>query len=360
MQRGGASTASHEGDIGFMTSHPHDTSAPGAMPAGGAPTIPNRLLGVGDIVSGSFRTVFAAPRIFLGLPLLVAIGLAVPGVVLFSLALASGLASDRASVLVGLIGVAVVVFGFAAAYVLLRMTGALVVGAYRIALGERPSMGQVWRDGAGVVWRMIVLALIFIASYLAIIIAIVVIVVLLSSDLAGNAGNVGSVIFILGLIPAFYWITVRLVFIFPVLAIERTSPVASIGRSLALTKGSWWMTFGRILMLGLLTVPVLMLLSALTAPLELADSTSGDASARAAWGVGAAVAAILSAVLNVVFQVYSFTYVTLMYIDARRREQAPAVGGPPQDRPVGPGSSYPYGAPGPSGIQPYPGPRPMP
>ena len=31
MQRGGASTASHEGDIGFMTSHPHDTSAPGAI-----------------------------------------------------------------------------------------------------------------------------------------------------------------------------------------------------------------------------------------------------------------------------------------------------------------------------------------
>ena len=68
-------------------SYPSPPPAPEApLPAGG-PTVPNRLLGVGDLVSGSFRTIKAAPRIFLGLPLMVALGVGLPAVVLFAAAL---------------------------------------------------------------------------------------------------------------------------------------------------------------------------------------------------------------------------------------------------------------------------------
>ena len=43
-----------------------------------------------------------------------------------------------------------------AVYVLLRTYGAVTIGAYRIALGERPTTGQLWREASGIVWRLIV------------------------------------------------------------------------------------------------------------------------------------------------------------------------------------------------------------
>lgn len=322
-------------------SYPSPPPAPEApLPAGG-PTVPNRLLGVGDLVSGSFRTIKAAPRIFLGLPLMVALGVGLPAVVLFAAALAAGLATDNASSMLAVIICTGIVVGLAAIYLVLRLTGALTTAAYRIALGERPSLAAAWQEGRLVVWPLVGLAGLLVVAYFAAIVAFIAIIggIAVVGDSAGGA--IAVVLMMFCAIPAMYWLMVKLVFVYSAIAIERVGPVTAIRRSFRLTRGMWWVTLGRLLMLVLLAMPVIFLFNMLSLPFQTAFE-SESAGANVALGIGGAVAGLLSVVLNFVFQVYSYVYITLMYLDARRRESMPTPGiGTPVDA-----ASYPYGAPG--------------
>ncbi|MCB1302191.1 MAG: hypothetical protein KDB28_13315, partial [Tetrasphaera sp.] len=64
-----------------MSTYPPEPTPGGDAPAyrgTAAPTIPNRLLSVGDLVSGAFRTLTADPRLFLLVPVAVAAALLLP------------------------------------------------------------------------------------------------------------------------------------------------------------------------------------------------------------------------------------------------------------------------------------------
>ena len=315
-------------------------------------TVPNRLLDVGDLVGGSFRTLRAAPRLFLLLPVLTGIVLAAVALPLMAIAIAAGLfgaREDGGSAAAALLGVVMLAVAALALYVSIRLTGAIIIGAYRVALGERPTMGEAWRESSGIVWRLVALAVLLYALFVA---GLVVVVGLLAGLRSANQtlGIITIVVAVPACLVALAYLGVRLSFAFPVIAIEKSGPIAAVRRSLTLTKGHWWSTFGRFALLILLAIPVSGVTSTMTAPL-LSSLESSSGAATAAFGIGAALTALVAILLNYLYQIYAYIYHTLMYLDLRRRESLPPVPGyaPPVTAPgypyeAAPPTSQPYGS----------------
>lgn len=311
------------------------------------PPVPNRLLSVSDIISGSFRTLFRFPVIFLGLPLAAgaALGLLGLGVV----AVAWGGAIGGSESITGVGAVLMIVFGIAAFYVFLRLSGALTIAAYRGALGEQVTARGVWAESAGVVWRLLgAMVLLWLGA------AAVIIGIALSLGVVSDIGN-GSALaafLALGIFPLYIWLVVKLIYIMQTAAIEKAGPLGAIRRSFALSRKFWWPTFGRLVMLYVLALPVFALSGIVQTPLTAFEDNDN----AVAVGFGALVIGMLvTLLLTYFFEMFAVIYLTVMYLDARRRElpasphDSAAYGqlGYPQPGPGQPGYGQPgYGQPG--------------
>ncbi len=312
------------------------------------PTVPNRVLDVGDIVSGAFRTVRAAPAIFLGLPLL----LVVPGLLLALVIVAlagTSVATDGAArsgtglaaVLAGVLG------GLAMAYAAVRVSGATTIGAYQVALGARPSLPSLWRAAGGIVWRL--LALVILGFLVMLVVTGVIGAIITAIAAAGHEGWAVALMFVLFILalPLYAVLAVKLTFVAQVVALKKAGPIAAAQRSWALTRGQWWPTLGRLVLLYVLAIPISVVTQIAVVPAAVMDP--GNAQGLT-WAMLPAIAIML--VLAFLYGAYSAAYLTLMYLDARRREEAiatlPAASG------YGPQLAYPGGTlPPPQGVSPY-------
>ena len=123
---------------------------------------------------------------FLLLPVLTVIVLAAVALPLMAIAIAAGLfgaREDGGSAAAALLGVVMLAVAALALYVSIRLTGAIIIGAYRVALGERPTMGEAWRESSGIVWRLVALAVLLYALFVA---GLVVVVGLLAGLRSAN------------------------------------------------------------------------------------------------------------------------------------------------------------------------------
>jgi len=118
-----------------------------------------------------------------------------------------------------------IVVGLAAIYLVLRLTGALTTAAYRIALGERPSLAAAWQEGRLVVWPLVGLVGLLVVAYFAAIVAFIAIIggIAVVGDSAGGA--IAVVLMMFCAIPAMYWLMVKLS------SSIRQSPSSGSGRS---------------------------------------------------------------------------------------------------------------------------------
>jgi len=339
----------HDGGKHDMSTYPPEPTPGGdasAYRGTAAPTIPNRLLSVGDLVSGAFRTLTADPRLFLLVPVAVAAALLLPVLILVGVGVALASTSDG-SAAAAVTALLAAVLAVAVAVVLVRISAALVIAAYRVALGERPALRALWNETRGIIWNVLGLYLLIVG---AVVVVGVLAILLIGGSVAADEGfGIGVMLLLLFLAyPVMIWLSVKCAFIFQTVAIEKAGPIEAIRRTFVLTKGMWWVTLGRQLMLSLLALPLMFVFSLASAPFSALTRDSGDASSVAG-GIVAAIVMGIGAIALYIFQLYSVVYSTLMYIDARRREslggQAHAYGSPQQDyvQPAYQPGGYPYG-----------------
>lgn len=324
---------------------------PSDAPARREPTVPNRLLAVGDIVGGSFRTLTRSPKVFVGLPLLAGLAIVIPALALFLLAVGGARATGRGGSVVPIAVFAGLILGLVAVYVLARVLAAVTIGAYRIALGEDPSIGQLWRESSGIVWRLI---LFMVLTSVTIMIAIFLLGFAVFAAASVDSATAG-IIFLLASIaslPLMLFLGVKLLYCLPVMAIEHADPVAAIRRSWTLTRGFWWPTLGRVLMLYLIGIPVSLLSQGLTMAPITGLTQSSDTFDTAAVGATFIIALLIAAALSFLYQAFSQIYLTIMYLDARRREHVAAT--PPGSYPYAGGPAYQQTPPA-AGAPPAPG-----
>jgi hypothetical protein len=279
-----------------------------------------RPMSLGDIVDGAVKhirrnagTVFSATLVVLAVA-------AVPAILVAALSaqgswyaeLGADAVVDRSSFF-GLL----LVFGVGFASLILA--GALSYSVGEAALGRRPSLSELWRSV-----RRRLLPLVGLAALITFGLALPVVLFVLLVALAtqGNALLAAVLISLVGGIVVAAWSAVlltRCCLAGAVVVLERRSVFDALSRSWALTRGVFWRTLMRLVVVGLLCVvafwvvqlPLLIVSSLVTGILSLSPTLDALFSS-----LGLAVATLLSMTVVVPFAAGA---ISLLYVDQRMR-----------------------------------------
>ena len=303
--------------------------------------VPLRPLTLGEILGGAFTVLRRNPRTTFGTALLAQVVVLVVTVVvtggvaaLAFLRVDSVLPEDREAATAGAVAITI-----AAALVPLTLSlvvSALLQGLFALetsqqVLGRRLRLGGLWRLARGrlaalVGWT----ALLALAGVL---VAVVVVgVVVLGVALGGEVGAVVAVLvaLVLGLGAAVLaaWLLTRTAFVPSAIVLERAPLGVAVRRSWALTRGSFWRTFG-ILLLVLVMIQVAA--QVVTAPFSFLAPVviglflpTGTEDPTVAIVVTAAlylVTVIVASVVGAVGSVVQTASTALLYVDLRVRRE---------------------------------------
>ncbi|MGQ5637916.1 MULTISPECIES: glycerophosphoryl diester phosphodiesterase membrane domain-containing protein [unclassified Streptomyces] len=309
----------------------------GPPPAAKPGVIPLRPLAVGEILDGAVSTMRTHWRTVLGISLAVALLLdtstvLLQGLVLNDTAVQSTLNDPGASpdeafraLRETMIGTGIVSVIRAVAVII--ATALLTTITSRAVLGRPVGAGEAWRESRPQIPRLfgllILLALIF--TGIAVGGALPGIALLVAGSTAG-----GAALLVLGFLAAavvVVWLGIRFYLAAPALMLERQGVVKSMRRSAKLVRGSWWRTFGIVLLTVLLTF---MVSAVITMPFTaFGAAVSGDGmhsllntgAGHTSWatliiqGVGALIGTTLTLPISAGVTV-------LLYIDQRIRREA--------------------------------------
>mgnify|MGYP000921970899 CR=1 FL=1 len=262
---------------------PTPAGADWAAPAGGfflAPKpgiIPLRPLSIGEIISGAFESLRANPRAMFLPSLIVLTATGVLSAVMNYLGTSLlfsrlGVILDSSDVQVSRI-LPVFMGSFASQIVgaLLTalattiLTGLLIVAVSRSVLGRIATPGEVWERTRGrilpLIGQTLLITLITVIADTIILVIGIVLIAVIATSIMGPDPGAGAIIAtvlvalaltVLVLIAAVFLI-VRLSLAPAALMLENTGVVEGIGRSWALTRGSFWRVLGILALAGLIT-----------------------------------------------------------------------------------------------------------
>ena len=262
---------------------PTPAGADWAAPAGGfflAPKpgiIPLRPLSIGEIISGAFESLRANPRAMFLPSLIVLTATGVLSAVMNYLGASFlfsrlGVILDSADVQVSRIR-PVVMGSFASQIVGALLTalattilpGLLIVAVSRSVLGRIATPGEVWERTRGrilpLIGQTLLITLITVIADTIILVIGIVLIAVIATSIMGPDPGAGAIIAtvlvalaltVLVLIAAVFLI-VRLSLAPAALMLENTGVVEGIGRSWALTRGSFWRVLGILALAGLIT-----------------------------------------------------------------------------------------------------------
>jgi len=190
-------------------------------------------------------------------------------------------------------------------------------------LGRRVSIGGVWAQARGQLWRLVGLSLVLSLIQVAVITAAVVLIVLLVSGAAAVGTDSIWVILLLGLLIAlgaavlvgFFY--VRLALSSPVLMVERSGVGAALRRSWYLTSGFFWRNLGVIAVASIVTGAISGIASMPIGMLTSGLMTLGPAFI---WIAGA-LSVLLAALLNALITPFLAAITALLYVDIRMRKE---------------------------------------
>ncbi len=315
-------------------------------------------------ISGLFAASFQTLRSRLGLFLLLVIwpSLLAILVVLITVAIIGGAAAagnGNPSGILLFVGFAFLFVGLILVWLAqLKVYGMMSLGAYEIAQGQRPDFKGLFARSKGYLPRFVALILLGIA------VAIVVqlIFVLLFAGLFSAAGSTDNrglagfavvlmvLVFLVG-IPLSVFLSIKLLYIVPAIAIEQYSGFNALKRSWSLTKGNFWRTFGfaivPALAVGVISYLISTLAGLVSSPMtgrQPSDMTPGQLTAYA---LTLFPVLIISMILQLAVQLFTTpflqSYYTYMYLDQiRRKELAPQqAGGYPGQQYPPQGQQYP-------------------
>ena len=303
--------------------------------------IPLRPLSIGEIISGAFESLRANPRAMF-LPSLIV--LTATGVLSAALNyLGTSFLFSRLDVLldssdVQLSGILPVFMGSFASQmvgVLLTalattiLTGLLIVAVSRSVLGRIATPGEVWERTRGRILPLIGQTLLItlitvIADIIIVVIGVVLITIIAASIMGSDPGTGAIVITLLAALAltvlvfiAAVFLAVRLSLAPAALMLENTGVVEGIGRSWALTRGSFWRVLGILMLAGLITMLVT---GTLSFGLGLVFGII-SVGLPAAQPLVSAVTVLLTSVLSALVLPFTAAVTALTYIDLRMRTE---------------------------------------
>ncbi|MGJ5755452.1 glycerophosphoryl diester phosphodiesterase family protein [Streptomyces puniciscabiei] len=310
----------------------------GPPPAAKPGVIPLRPLGVGEILDGAVSTMRTHWRTVLGISLAVSLLLNTSMVLLQGFVLndttvqttindPNSASPDEAlhALRETMIGTGIVSVIRTVAIILL--TALLTTITSRAVLGRSVTVGEAWRESRPQILKLfgllILLGLIF--AGVALVGGLPGILLVLSGSTVG-----GAALLVLGFLAASVvalWLGIRFYLAAPALMLERQGIVKSLKRSAKLVRGSWWRTFGIVLLTMIITVIVASVISvpfALIGAAVSGDSTGevlGTSGGHIGWtaliirGIGALIGTTLTLPISAGVTV-------LLYIDQRIRREA--------------------------------------
>jgi len=236
--------------------------------------IPLRPLTLGEIYDGAFRAVRSNPGVMFGMAaVIVGATLVLQTLVTFIIIdeletalLQDATAVDLATVAGGFVGI--FLSGILTSLATLVYTGLAIVAVSEAVLGNKISMGELWRRARSRVFRLVLLTVVeSIGAFLALatvyaIMALAFVALISTSAVTESSGGVVIGIILiplvlvgLGILAAY--IVVKLMLAPCVVMLEGTGIFAALARSWRLVKGHFWRLLG-IMLLTLIIVTVIM------------------------------------------------------------------------------------------------------
>lgn len=319
---------------------PGNGTVPGWTPPPRPGLIPLRPLDLGTLLGASFRTLRRNPRPTFGMALLVQgvvsiVTLLAVGIPVFSslLRLDSAAQEDQAAIAAGTVGTAIVSTLLAVCLGIVAnawLQGIIVLEVARATLGEKLTLGALWRHAKGRMGALIgwsaILAVVLIVA-IGILAGIIWAMVATLGDLGVGLGVLVGIFGGLALLVVGIWIGTKVSLVPSALMIERNSIGQSIRRSWRLTNGSFWKVFG----IQLLVYVILSFASSIvTAPFAIVTpilvflvDPNGTGST---WGIWVGVIAyivqlIVTLVIAAITGVIQTAATALIYLDLRMRRE---------------------------------------
>ena len=303
--------------------------------------IPLRPLSIGEIISGAFESLRANPRAMFLPSLIVLTATGALSAVLnylgasFLLSRVDDLLNSSDVRISGILPVFMGSFASQMVGALLTalattiLTGLLIVAVSRSVLGRIATPGEVWERTRGRILPLIGQTLLItlitvIADAIIVVIGIVLIVIIAASVTGPDPGAGAIVITLLAALAltvivfiAAAFLVVRLSLAPAALMLENTGVVEGIGRSWALTRGSFWRVLGILVLAGLITGLVTGTLS-FGLGMVLGVISVG---LPAAQPLVSAVTVLLTSVLSALVLPFTAAVTALTYIDLRMRTE---------------------------------------
>ncbi len=303
------------------------------------PTARRGTLALGDVFQGSFATYRARFGLFLAL-------LAAPIAIVFGVLILAGIASVAIAMSTAArggptpgqvggfvaVGVVTVVGLFLASLYQYRCLAMTSLAALDLAEGRNPTWADLTRRTSGFMGRILLL---LVAGFAAVVVLYTLILLITVAPLAMSgrtpsnaqiAGTITTVILLsLLLSVGAVWLTVKWLYVIPVMAAENRSGFAALGRSWALTRGDFWRTLGYYIVLQVVVaIPVFLLQfvgQVLLLPLAALSSGSGTPSGAqvTAMGIGALIYGLLTAAVTILITPFSTIFIALMYLSRVRQ-----------------------------------------
>jgi len=312
------------------------TAYPAWTPASRAGIVPLHPYGFGTILGRSFVALRHNPRVLLGFALIVqTVAYVVVTAAIAAVAIASFSRLDTLvegsdafdAVLTGsiaLTGVAALVLGALAGALGILVQAVVVTEVASAVVAEKPTLREAWRRVRPVFLRLIgyaLLTLLASVTVLAVLGGIAVLVGLAVLPL----GIVLGVLFALGLIPLYAWLSTKLFLVPSAMILEGVGIRRAIARSWVLTRRRFWSTFGVIVIISLafgfvaqvISIPLSLLSSGISA--IVAPTGAENPSALVAFVVIQFVGQIGILLVQCIAVVVQSTSAVLVYVDARMR-----------------------------------------
>ncbi|HCS62075.1 MAG TPA: hypothetical protein DIW46_11900, partial [Microbacterium sp.] len=318
-------------------------SAPGWTPAIKPGLIPLHPLTFGALIGKPFAALRHNPKVLFGFAIVIQLIVAVITAVVVGGALFITLMRietitpsnpDFYPVLWGSIalnGLIVIAMGFVSLAFTAVMQGVVAANIGYAALGEKPTLGRLWRLMRPALWRLVGWSVLqALASFVMIAIIGGIIALGVIAGVGGSGEGVAltvviGILVVIGMIPLWVWLSTKLLLVPSILVLERVSIRTALVRSWRLTRGRFWVAFGVIFLVnaimstavGVVSMP-LSLLGSLFGTV-IAPTGPNDASGIAVFVITTIAPQLLVYVLQAVAIVVQCAAAAFIYLDCRMR-----------------------------------------
>ncbi|MBW1640730.1 hypothetical protein G3H63_16835, partial [Microbacterium resistens] len=320
-------------------------SGPTWTPAPRPGLIPLHPLGFGTLLGKAFAALRHNPKVLFGFAVVVQLVVVIVTAALLGAVMVGAFSrlntlrqgSDEfLTILIGstaLVAVAGIAISLGSVAFSALVQGVVASDVAAAVLGDKATLGALWRRVRPVAWRLIGYALLLG-------VAVSALLLLLAAVTFGGIGALGgyseaslaiatvvAILAFLGALPLGIWLNTKLLLVPSVLVLERATIRGAIVRSWRLTRGRFWVAFGVTALIGLIMglaaqvvgMPASML-SSLFIPV-IAPTGTNDASAIAGFVLAMLVPQLLIIVIQAIATVVQATGATLVYLDCRMRHE---------------------------------------